>query len=301
MKVRSPFLFALCRVSGFLTVSSLAAAASVTPSPVALGDSYQQVISVLGEPRGEVRRGGDIFLDYPRGQVELREGKVTSATLISQSEAAQKEQERKDQAKEQRDERASKIAEGKALKAETLLSPAFAAQSTSQQLAFWQNFRSRYPDVSTDDVYLSTLNRYAQEEDVKSAERAKALQIASLERRVAETEQRAARAEAQARITATEVLNAENSLGDPAGDTGAQSAAQVGYAPILYPYVFTVANDRPGERREDKRDRRSHESGNPSRNSDHPVGASSKQPRLFGFGPPPHFTEMGVKNLSTKS
>jgi hypothetical protein len=128
-------------------------------------------------------------LFYDRGQVQLVDGHVVSSDFLSPEDfAAQQAQQKANEAKAAQLS-AQRIAEGKALKAQKLADPNFTSAPPAYQVAFWQDFRRRYPEVSCDDEYKLALARQQEAEQ----------KVADLEARVAEAENRAARAENLAR------------------------------------------------------------------------------------------------------
>ncbi|MDE3084351.1 MAG: hypothetical protein KGJ37_03905 [Verrucomicrobiota bacterium] len=157
--------------------------------------SRQDVITELGRPRGQVQRGDEEILFFDQGQVRLVDGRVTFSDLMSPGDAARLQAEREANDARAMEERRQRIAQGEALKARMLAEPAFVSAPADYQLAFWKNFRLRYPEVSCDDEYSLALARYERQ----SAEQENAQRIADLEARVADTEARAIRAEREAR------------------------------------------------------------------------------------------------------
>jgi hypothetical protein len=136
------------------------------------GDSLADVQAALGTPIGQAQLGNKLILDYANGQVQLVDGKVTSSKLIpAEKLAAQK---------------AQHAAEGQALKAQKLADPNFTSASPGAQLIFWQDFRTRYPEVSCDDEYKLALTRwqadqqkiFEQQQIVAAAERQRSIPAA---------------------------------------------------------------------------------------------------------------------------
>ena len=135
-----------------LAAPMLAHATDVHP-----GDSLADVQTALGAPNGQVQVDGKLILFYDRGQVQLTDGKVTRLDLLSpEAFAAQQAQQKADDAQAEQ-LRAQRIAKGEALKAKKLADPKFISEPPGDQLAFWQDFRLRYPEVSCDDEYATSL------------------------------------------------------------------------------------------------------------------------------------------------
>lgn len=75
--------------AGFLIACAFAfhlnsfAADTVPEQGVTVGAAMEDVLRILGEPRGKARNGGAIFWLYDGGDVEFRDGKVVSARVAS--------------------------------------------------------------------------------------------------------------------------------------------------------------------------------------------------------------------------
>jgi hypothetical protein len=166
------------------------------------GDTLNDVRSVLGVPRGHLHVGGRDLLYFDRGDVELRDNIVTRVTLVSIEEQAAREAKRTADAVKTREEqeirRARLVTEGEALKARKLADAAFGATPPAFQVAFWQDFSRRYPDVSSAEQLAMVQARL---DDQLAEKRARALQ----EERMAELEDRIAAAEAQSEAAARSI------------------------------------------------------------------------------------------------
>ncbi|HKB89578.1 MAG TPA: hypothetical protein VKC60_03555 [Opitutaceae bacterium] len=221
MHARLAFIFRTALLFSLVTGVTFAA-------QIAMGDSYEKVVGALGRPQGEVHIGQDTILDYERGRVELHEGKVVSSDLLSEAEATKRDELQRAAAQKEQERRASHLSEGKVLKAETSSDPDFAARPASQQLAFWQDFRARYPEIPSDDVYVAALNRNNRERAAYEAEIARSRQVAELQSRVDEAEARAAHAE----------WAAKNALARSDQIVSSPPEPQVVYVPGGYPYYL---------------------------------------------------------------
>ena len=171
----------------------LLAAPALAAMDVHLGDSLADVRSALGPPRGQAQLGDRLVLFYDRGQVQLVGGRVTNSDFLSPQDFAALQAQREAAAARAAQARA----EGEALKAKKLADPAFLSAPPAYQLAFWEDFRRRYPDVSCDDAYNLALAR--RQEQLEQAEHDR--EMADLRARVATAEDRAAEAEQEARRT----------------------------------------------------------------------------------------------------
>jgi hypothetical protein len=131
------------------------------------GDTYEQVIAVLGQPESFLKMDPAILLKYDRGTVKLSNNKVVAIDLVSPEAAkARRDQERMQH--EQRrlilaEQKARRIAEGTTLKQSRMSDPAFLTWPADRQVAFWQQFQVRYPEVSCTAEYLAATSRYEQE------------------------------------------------------------------------------------------------------------------------------------------
>jgi hypothetical protein len=121
------------------------------------GESLDDVRAALGTPNGQEQVSNRLTLFYDRGQVQLVDGRVVSSDFASPEELAA--QQKADDAKAAQ-LRAQRMAEGKALKAQKLADPNFTSALPGIQLAFWQDFRARYPEVSCDAEYKLALDHW---------------------------------------------------------------------------------------------------------------------------------------------
>ncbi|MSU47188.1 MAG: hypothetical protein EXS42_08745 [Lacunisphaera sp.] len=166
----------------------LALPLAMTAAEVRPGDTLTNVRATLGVPRGQL-------LYYERGEIELQAGAVTRVALLSVDDHASREARRAAAAvrirEEQEIRRARLSTEGEALKARKLADPSFLATPLAYQVAFWEDFSRRYPDVASAEQLTIARLRFAEQFEGK---RARALQ----EERLAELEDRLIAAEAWA-------------------------------------------------------------------------------------------------------
>lgn len=186
------------RVLTFLALLPLAALGT----EVERGDTYLEVRSTLGEPRGQLQVGEWRKLIYDRGEVELESGVVTKVALRSPEAQAAHDARRAAEAEIQRAEWTARetrlAAEGAAVKARKLADQNFLSSPAAYQLAFWQDFARAYPGVPvTEEIAIARL-RVAEHEETRRARQEESRRIAELELRVREAEERAERAEAAA-------------------------------------------------------------------------------------------------------
>ncbi len=170
-----------------LALPLLLPAAEVRP-----GDNLGEVRAALGVPNGQLRIGDRHLLYYDRGEIELQSGAVTRVALLSDADYAALEVRRGRMREEQEIRRARLSAEGETLKGRMLADPSFQAAPLAYQVAFWENFSRRYPEVSgTEHLTIARL-RLAEQRRIQVEQEQR---LADLEARVAETEARAAEAE----------------------------------------------------------------------------------------------------------
>jgi hypothetical protein len=167
------------------------------------GDSLETVVTQLGKPAGRVDSGNTTLLQYERGQVKLRDGRVVEVSLVSAEAARAAATERAVQIERalaaQRERTTQRRAEGEAELARLRADPSLALASGGEQLRVWQSFRLRYPEVASDSDYRAAWARDERERQAELAQAEQAARLAELEARVADAERRAARAERWAR------------------------------------------------------------------------------------------------------
>ena len=156
-------------------------------APLRKGDDVERITEVLGPAKGSVHTSKSGILFYDRGEVHTRHGKVSHIFLISKEELASRNEEEKIR-------NALRRKEGEAQLTRIKDEGEFQNLSGHQQVAFWESFRKRYPDVDIQILYQNARD-LARKEAEKEAEEQR---IARLERRVLEAELRAAQAAEQA-------------------------------------------------------------------------------------------------------
>lgn len=181
---RHTLTWVLCAVVAF----PLAVAA------VEIGDAYEDVIRQLGDPPGFIKTDTFALLYYERGTIRLEEDRVVNVELLSEEEAAEQRQiEREERARRQaaqQERQVQRLQEGRALRQQRHSDPDFLSASAEQQLAFWRQFRRRYPEVPVEEEYRAALERYEREQQVRRLE--------DQERRIRELEAQVRRAEERA-------------------------------------------------------------------------------------------------------
>lgn len=177
-----------------LVLLPLISAAEVQP-----GDTLAQVRAALGAPRGQAEAADRLVLYYERGEVELQAGVVTRVTLLSPAAHEAAVAQRAAEAQRVRDEqdlrRADLRAEGEARKARQLADPVFRTATPEQQVAFWDDFSRRYPDVPASEELLHARLRLSESRAQAQRQTETAEHLARLEARVKAAEARAEEAE----------------------------------------------------------------------------------------------------------
>lgn len=179
--------------AGICLVASLAAA-------VGVGDSYEQVVAELGMPSGLMEVGSLTWLQFERGLVKLVDDRVVEVRLLSPEELrAQRLREQQAQAR--------RLADGRAWKQATLSDPAFRAESGAHQLAFWRDFRIRYPEIPVHEEYAAAWERYEIEQAIASRDREQRERERAQEERIRELEERVRLAEDRSRASSHVVVS----------------------------------------------------------------------------------------------
>jgi hypothetical protein len=174
-------------------------ALNLSAAEVQTGDTFKEVSSKMGPPCGQLRLGDRHLLYYERGEIELRSGIVSRVALLSADDYAALEAKRVANATRVREEqavrRAQLSAEGEKLMARKLADAAFQTAPLAFQVAFWEDFARRYPDVPSSEQLVIARLRYAEQLETRHAKVEQAERLADLETRVVEAEARLAQAE----------------------------------------------------------------------------------------------------------
>lgn len=132
----------------------MVAAGSSIGLAVAPGDSARDIQNELGSPNGMVEIGNAAIYFYDRGEVALKNGRVTEVNLMTEDElVAQQERDARRSALLQEigiERRAKNEAEGFALKQSQVDSPGFQSLPASERVAYWRHFKLKYPTVPID-------------------------------------------------------------------------------------------------------------------------------------------------------
>jgi hypothetical protein len=126
---------------------------------IEVGDSREEVIQEVGEPRGTMLSLRMETLFYERGTVTLRDGTVVHVRLKTAEEVvrekARRRQEEAARKVAQEQERERRIEEGKALKAWAMNDPEFKQSSPAERLDYWRKFQKTYPKISVSEEIAS--------------------------------------------------------------------------------------------------------------------------------------------------
>lgn len=123
--------------------------ADLSPA-VTKGETVEQVIEKLGDPKGKVSGGRRTTFYYDRGTVDFLTGRVERVFLITAQEAQEKivarEKAEEDRRKQAEANRAQRRAEGKAQLDKALADKTLSASPPVVRLAFWGEFQKKYPE-----------------------------------------------------------------------------------------------------------------------------------------------------------
>ena len=137
-----------------LCLTVLSAGVSFAADPKQ-GDTRDQVLDSLGQPSGKMMLVPQEILYFDRGTVELTDGKVTKVKLVSQADAeariAKQKAETEAAAQQAAEQKQKLIEQGRQEKSTTLANTFFCSQTGAQQLAYWEDFSKRFPDVPVAD------------------------------------------------------------------------------------------------------------------------------------------------------
>lgn len=182
---------------------SIASNQASSPREIAPGDPVEDVIARLGQPKGYIKTRTIEVLFFDRGKVEVRDGLVASAEILTPEEvdAKQKrdEKERKAQEEADRFRREARRVEGQEIKETKLSDPAFLTLPAGDQIAYWKRFSALYPDVSLDSAYAARLAEAHRQQPLEQELRSLHLKIKEMEEKVERAEARARAAEEEAR------------------------------------------------------------------------------------------------------
>jgi len=155
---------------------------------ISVGDTAGEVISELGAPDRLIQINHSQTMYFERGIVEILDDLVISADLISEAALVKKQEleavERAIRLEELRVQREQRMQEGAEMLEQKLEDSKFLSAPAARRLAYWREFRRKYPEIGMPEDYFVALR-----------EREFELREAGLERRVRDLEARAARAQ----------------------------------------------------------------------------------------------------------
>ncbi|MFH0908468.1 MAG: hypothetical protein V1929_06880 [bacterium] len=179
----------------FLALLVIALAATSFGADIRPGDRLEKVLAALGKPRGEVRAGSHLFLDYEQGKIELKSNVVVKADVmtaeefLAYKESVEQARIETEKASAARVEAGTRVRDGKLRDSVFIRSPAW------HRFTYWRDFRKKYPEVDV-EAYLKAA-RQEHEKDVANKEadaRAERERIAVEEKYASEAPQREAEA-----------------------------------------------------------------------------------------------------------
>lgn len=176
-------------VLGVVLLSSSVLWAELEPA-VAKGDTFEQVVSKLGTPKGKVAGGRKTTFYYDRGTVDFVNGRVERSFLVTQEEAAAKiaarEKAEEDQRKQAEADRARRLTDGKAELERALADKSLVTAPPGVRLAFWEDLQKKYPEV---DV-TSQIAQARKELDSAQKDDGKLAEVIALNKRAKEIDER---------------------------------------------------------------------------------------------------------------
>ena len=121
---------------------------SVVAAEIQPGTSLEQAVAALGSPRGRLQVGDRSLVYFERGEIEVQDGRVTRVDLKTPEEHASLRAREEQQRTVRAARREQLIAAGTAERDRKLADENFRSAPVAYQVAYWQDFASRYPDVS---------------------------------------------------------------------------------------------------------------------------------------------------------
>jgi hypothetical protein len=185
---------------GLLMLSGAVLALAPADRAVAVseGDSLAQVLEELGQPGSYIQWNGNETLYYDRGKVQLAEGAVVEAQLVSAAEAKRQLElgllESAQRQEELRLLRERRVVEGAAALEALIDDPAFQLLPASSRLARWRAFRKAYPETPFSEDYFIAMR----ERELELKEEQAARRLRELEAEVAQAEAQATQARNEA-------------------------------------------------------------------------------------------------------
>ena len=183
------------RMIGSLGVAIVVLGAGLLHAGVEVGDSYETVLARLGQPDGYIKTETIAWLYYDRGTVKLEEDRVVEVELVSAQRAESRRAREREEWERRRtilaEQQMQRLQEGWALKQARRTDPSFLASSGSLQVAFWREFRIRYPEIPVHEEYALALERNQDDREREWHERDRERRIAELEDRLQRAEHRA--------------------------------------------------------------------------------------------------------------
>jgi hypothetical protein len=127
---------------------ALALSAASLVADVAPGDTLEQAVATLGAPRGRLQVAGRNLVYFERGEIEVRDGRVTRVDLLTPEEHAARQAREAQQRDERETRRNELLVAGTAERDSKLADENFRAAPVAYQVSYWQGFAARYPGVS---------------------------------------------------------------------------------------------------------------------------------------------------------
>jgi hypothetical protein len=170
---------------------------------VETGDTREAVLAELGAPMGSAGVGARTVLFFARGEVTLQDNRVVAVNLVSAEELAARQEAETAAIQRMEAEAQARLArleaEGRAIYAAKKVDATFAALPAVEQLNYWRAFASRYPMIAVAAEIAPLAERVEDELYFRELELGNDERLADLEARVDDVDERARRAEREAR------------------------------------------------------------------------------------------------------
>lgn len=120
-------------------------------SEISKGDTVDQVLAALGDPKGVFQKGDFMTYVYDRGVVDILDERVVFVDLLSEAEARERvaalRAAQARQAAQGAERKMRNVEEGTRARARQLANDSFKKKSASERLAYWLAFQRKYPGV----------------------------------------------------------------------------------------------------------------------------------------------------------
>lgn len=124
------------------------------------GDSVEDVVAKLGEPKGMIEQGRKLTYNYDLGMIDFENGRVIRVNLMTPEESERVKLERARAWEESQHQAAAEqrrlVAAGQAELQARLSDAQFAQRPPDERLAYWQEFTKKYPYTDVNPLIVKT-------------------------------------------------------------------------------------------------------------------------------------------------